>query len=144
MVGGEYAVHMGKTLFNPVGDLGLSCHAAAQEDLLLRVAALGMGQGAQIAEDPLLRMLTDGAGVHDDHIGPLRAGHDGVAALGQIAPELLRVRLILLAAVGFHIGGGNSACLVPERGGFITIQELLPELRLGDHGGFGIHGGSPS
>ena len=51
MVGGEHAVHMGEAGFDAADHLVLSCHAAAEENFLLRVAALGVGQGAQVAED---------------------------------------------------------------------------------------------
>ena len=62
-------------------------HAATQENFLLRVAALGVGQCAQIAENPLLGVFPDGAGVHDDHICALGAADNGVAALGEKASQ---------------------------------------------------------
>ena len=82
MVGGEHPVHQGKATPYPVGDLGFACHAAAQKNFLSRVTAFGVGQGSQIAENPLLRVLPDGAGVQDDHVRALGLLADGVAALG--------------------------------------------------------------
>ncbi len=106
MVGGKHAVHVGVAVLDAVGDLGFSRHAAAQENFLLRVAALGVSQRAQIAENPLLGVFPDGAGVHDDHIRALGAADDGVAALGEEAPQLFGIGLVLLAAIGLYIGGG--------------------------------------
>ena len=121
MMGGEHTVHMGIALLDPGADHFLTGHAAAQEDLLRRMAALGVGQCAQIAEYALLRVFPDGAGVHNHHIGTFGLPDDGIAGLGQIAPEFFGVGFILLAAVGFHIGGGSSALCLPESGNFITF-----------------------
>ena len=126
-----------------VGDLGFSRHAAAQEDFLLRVAALGVSQRAQIAEDPLLGVLPDGAGVHDDHIRALGAADNGVATLGEKASQLFGIGLVLLAAVGLHIGGGRTAFGLPVGGNFITAGELGVQLGLRNDGGFGVHVGNP-
>ncbi len=60
---------------------------------LLRVAALGVSQRAQIAENPLLGVFPDGAGVHDDHIRAPGAADDGIAALGEEAPQLFGIGL---------------------------------------------------
>jgi len=43
VVGGEHAVYVGIAVFDPVDNLFLTCHAAAQKDLLTGVAALGVG-----------------------------------------------------------------------------------------------------
>ena len=140
MVGGEHAVHIGEALFDPVRDLGFPGHAAAQKDFLLRVAALGVGQGPQVAENPLLGVFPDGAGVHHHHVGALGALTDGIAALDQIASQLFGVGLVLLAAVGFHIGGGGAPLGLPPGGDFIAIGELGIQLFLRNNGCFGIHG----
>ena len=142
MVGGEDAVHVGEALFDALGDFGLAGHAAAQEDLLAGMAALGVGQGAQIAEDTLLGVLPDGAGVHHHHISALGFLGDGVAALDQVAPQLFGVGLVLLAAVGLHIGSGGAAIFVPVGGNFIAIGELARQLALGNHSSLGVHGSS--
>ena len=65
-----------------------------------------MGQDAQVAEDPLLGVLPDGAGVEDDEIRLLGLVGEGEAALLQHAHELLPVGHILLAAEGVHAGPG--------------------------------------
>ena len=142
MVGRKNAVHIGEALFDPVGNLGLPRHAAAQEDSLLRMAALGMGR-PQVAENPLLGVLPDGAGIHHHHVGPFGALDDGIAALGQVAPQLFGVCLVLLAAIGLHIGGGRTAFGLPVGGNFITAGELGVQLGLRNDGGFGVHVGNP-
>ena len=143
MVGGKHAVHVGIAVPDAVGNLGFPRHTAAQENFLLRVAALGVGQCAQIAENPLLGVFPDGACVHDDHIRALGAADDGIAALGEKAPQLFGIGLVLLAAVGLHIGGGRTAFGLPVGGNFITAGELGVQLGLRNDGGFGVHVGNP-
>ena len=63
--------------------------AAAQADHLLRILLLGVGQGAQVAEHPVLRVLPDGAGVQEHQIGLLRVLGEGEAACLQHPHELL-------------------------------------------------------
>ena len=46
VMGGKYPVHMGIAGFDSVGNNGLTGHTAAQKNFLIRVAALGMGQGS--------------------------------------------------------------------------------------------------
>ena len=130
---------MGIALLDAVRYLGFSRHAAAQEDFLFRVAALGVGQGAEVAEDPLLGVLPDGAGVHNHHVRPFGLAADCVAALDKIAPELFGVGFVLLTAVGLHIGHGGDAPVFPIGGDFITAGELRIQRFLGNDGGFGIH-----
>ena len=143
MVGRENAVHIGEALFDPVGNLGLPRHAAAQEDSLLRMAALGVGQRPQVAENPLLGVLPDGAGIHHHHVGPFGALDDGIAALCQVAPQLFGVCLVLLAAIGLHIGRGCPALGLPIGRNFITEGKLRLQLLLVDDGGFCIHWAAP-
>ena len=131
---------MGEAHLDAVGDLGFAGHAAAQEDLLAGVAALGMGQLAQGAEDTLLGVLTDGAGVHHHNVCALGAGCHGVAALGQVATELFGIGFVLLAAVGFHVGGGGHIVFMPVSGNFIAVSELSSQFGFGDHSGLGVHG----
>ena len=80
MVGGEDTVHMGEAFFDPLHHMGLSGHTAAQKYLLGRMTTLGMGQRAQVAKDPLLRMFPDSAGVHDHHVSALCGVGDPVSA----------------------------------------------------------------
>ena len=65
-VGAEHQIHVAVGLADLLGDPGLLGHTAAQTDELVRVAALGVDQGPQIAQHPLLGVLPDGAGVDDD------------------------------------------------------------------------------
>ena len=63
-----------------------------------------MGENAQIAEDPLLRVLPDGAGVQDHQICLLWVLCKGEAAVGQHTHQFLAVRYVLLTAKGVHAG----------------------------------------
>ena len=139
-MGGKHAIHVGKAPANTVGYLGLTSHAAAQKDLLLRVAALGMGQGPQIAKHPLLGVFPDGTGIQNHHIRSLGFRNNGIATLGEVSPDFFGIGLILLAAVGFHEGCGCAGLLLPKGRDFVAIGKLLLKLLLGDHGGFGVHG----
>ena len=56
---------------------------------MLRVAALGVDQGAHVAEHPLLGVLPDGAGVDDDDAGLLGVVGKAKAHPFQIAPDAL-------------------------------------------------------
>ncbi|MPN56861.1 hypothetical protein SDC9_204554 [bioreactor metagenome] len=64
-----------------------------------------MGQGAEVAEHPLLRMLPDGAGVENHHVGLLRLVGEGKAHFFQHPHQLFPVGHVLLAAEGVHAGG---------------------------------------
>ena len=143
MVGGKHAVHVGIAVPDAVGNLGFPRHTAAQENFLLRVAALGVGQCAQIAENPLLGVFPDGAGVHDDHIRTFGTADNGIAALSEEASQLFGIGLVLLAAVGLHVGGGRTAFGLPVGGNLITAGELGVQLGLRNDGGFGVHVGNP-
>ena len=143
MMGGEYAVDVGIAFADALHHLRLARHTTAEENFLLRVAALGVGQGPQITEYPLLGVLPDGAGVHDDHVRALGAADDGVAALGEEAPQLFGIGLVLLAAIGLHVGGGGASLCLPVGGNFITAGELGVQFGLRNDGGFGVHVGNP-
>ena len=143
MMGGKDTVYMGIAFANPLHHLHLSSHAAAEKNLLLRVAALGVGQRPKIAEHPLLCVFPDGAGVHHHHIRSLGRVADGVAAFAEQSPDLLGICFILLAAVGLHIGGGNPVFVQPVLADFMTKGKLLLQLLLRNHCGFGIHGKTP-
>ena len=143
MMGGKDTVYMGIAFANPLHYLLLPCHAAAEKNLLLRVAALGVGQRPKIAEHPLLCVFPDGAGVHHHHIRSLGRVLYGVAAFAEQSPDLLGICFILLAAVGLHIGGGNPVLVQPVLADFMTKGKLLLQLLLRNHCGFGIHGKSP-
>ena len=59
----EHQIYQRIGFFDALGDPGLLGHAAAQGDDHLRVFLFRVGQGAQIAEHPVLGVLPDGAGV---------------------------------------------------------------------------------
>ena len=105
-MGAEHQVHMAVGFLHPLGHPLLLGHAAAQGDDLLRVFLLRVGQNAQVAEHPLLRVLPDGTGVQNHQIRLLGVLGEGEAAVRQHAHELLAVRHILLAAEGVHAGHG--------------------------------------
>ena len=91
-------------LLHSLGDPLLLGHAAAQADHLLRVFLFCVGENAQIAEDPLFRVLPDGAGVQNHQIRLLGVLCKGKAAVGQHPHQLLTVRHVLLTAKGVHAG----------------------------------------
>ena len=129
MVRGKHAVHVGIGFFDALGHLRLAHHAAADEDLLPRVAALGMHQRADVAEHALLGVLADGAGVQDDDVRALLGVREAVARALQHPADALGVRLVLLAAVGIHKGKRGHALHLPvflnfaaDRG--LTLQRL--------------------
>ena len=64
------------------------------------------GQGAQVAEHPVLRVLPDCAGVQDHQIRLPGVLGEGEAARGQHPHEPLAVGHVLLAAEGIHAGRG--------------------------------------
>ena len=136
VVGGEDAVHVGIGLPHPLGDLGLAHHAAADEDLLAGMAPLGVDQGPHVAEDPLGGVLPDGAGVDHHQVRPLGGIGEAVAAALQNAPDLLRVRLVLLTAVGLHIGRGGLPLALPPALEIIADLRLPPQVLLGDQRSF--------
>ena len=49
-------------------------------------------------------MLPNGAGIHQHQVGLMLVVGKAVAHLAQIAPQALRVGLVLLAAIGVHHG----------------------------------------
>ena len=136
VVGGEDAIHVGVRLLHPLGDLGLAHHAAADEDLLPRVAALGVDQGPHVAEDPLGGVLPDGAGVDDHQVRPLGGIGEAVAAALQDAPDLLGIGLVLLAAVGLHVSCGRHALGLPPALDIVADLRLPPQVFLRDQGCF--------
>ena len=136
VVGGEDPVHVPVALLHPAGDLRVAHHAAADEDLLPRMAALRVDQGAHVAEDPLDRVVPDRAGIDDDEVRALGFVGEAVAAALQDAPDLLGVGLVLLAAVGLHVSNGGFPLRLPP--GFdIFADLLLPAQVLGGDQGSG-------
>ena len=142
VMGGKDAVHMGIGMSDPLGYRRLAHHAAAEEDLLAGMAALGVNQSAHIAEDPLLRVLPDGAGVQHDDVGALLRVGQAVARLHQHPADTLGVGLVLLAAVGVHKGLGNDAPVGPVFSDLAAEFRLTVQFLRGDHGGFCLQGRS--
>ena len=85
-------------------------------------------------------MFPDRTGVEDHNICTLGFLDDLIAALYQISPEFLRVGLILLTAVGLHVGGGCLITALPVGSNLIAVSELGIQLAGVNDGGFGIHG----
>ena len=75
-------------------------HTAADGNYLVRLGLLGVIQCPDVSEHSHLSVLSDGAGVYDYDIGRKLVLGEGKAHLGQISPYLLRIGLVLLAAVG--------------------------------------------
>jgi len=87
----------------------LLCHATADADHHARIQPLEPFQPAQFAEHLLCRLLSDGAGIEQYEVGPLRAGRPAVAFPLQRAGQLLRVVDVHLAAPSLDVvaaGGG--------------------------------------
>ena len=138
LVGIENAVHMAVARADFFYHVGLPHHAPAEENLLPRVAALGVHQRAHVSVDPLLGVLADGAGVEDDDVRPLLGLGHFIAAGGEHAANLLGIGLILLAAVGIHIGARGDAPCRPKVADFLTDGLLRLERLPGDHSGLGV------
>ena len=98
----EHQIHMAVGLAHLFRHLGPLGHTAAQADDLLRIGFLGVGQGAQIAVDPLFRVVADGAGVQHDDVRLGRLGDEFAAHGLQHAHDVLAVGHVLLAAEGVH------------------------------------------
>ena len=107
---------------------------------MLRVAALGVGQCAQIAENALLRVLPDGAGIEDDHVRALFAGGHAIAAGFQHPTDAFGVGFVLLAAVGIDKGDGRDALGLPVVPDLLANLFLPAQRRRGDNGGLMFQG----
>ena len=102
---------------------------------LLRVPPLPVDQRPHVAENPLLGVLPDGAGVDDDDPGFLLAGGEAEAHPLQIAPDALGVGFVLLAAVGVHKGQGLLGPLGGNLGDGLAVVQLDLDLFRGNDGG---------
>ena len=141
-VGAEDQIHLPVGVLDLLRHVGLLGHAAAHADELAGLGPLGVHQRAQVAQHPLLGVLPDGAGVDDNQVGLRLALGELVPHLAEVAPQPLRVGLVLLAAVGVHKGQGRG------RPGGEPLVELLAEIPLavhvrgGNSGGLSIQAGS--
>ena len=89
------------------------------------MAALHVDQGPHVAEDPLLGVLPDGAGVDDNDLRPAGVLGEAAAHVPQHPHEPLAVRHVLLAAVGLDAGQGR-----PPGAGLVQLPQLLAEAKL--------------
>ena len=128
VMGGKDAVHMDVALADFFRHGRLAHHAAAEENLLAGMAALGMDQGAYVAQNPLLRVFPDGAGVDDNDVGPFLAVLHGVAALLQHTADAFGIGFVLLTAVGVHKGRGHNAGRFPALADAAAEFLLLTQL----------------
>ena len=78
-------------------------HAAADADHQAGVLLFELFQRTDIAEHPLLGVLTHGTGVEQDEVGVLDIVTQAVADILQNALDFLSVVDVLLAAVAAHI-----------------------------------------
>ena len=121
----EDQIHHRVGLLQLLGHVLLLHHAAADGDDLAGAGLLAVVQSAHIAQHPHFRVLPDGAGVDHDHIRLKLILGEAVAHHGQVAPQLLAVGLVLLAAVGIHHGQGAAAA------GGNLIKNLVTNILLG-------------
>ena len=135
----EHAVDVAVAVFDALDDLRLAHHAAAEEDLLLRVPGLGVDQRADVAVDTGLRVLADGAGVDDDAVRALFGVDDVIAARAEHAADPLGIRLVLLAAIGVDVGPRRPAARGPPGFDLAADRRLSGQLLLRDHNGFAFH-----
>ena len=94
----EHQVNVVVGVFHLVGHDLLLRHAAAEADDLIGLGGLRVAETAQMAVDPLFRVLADGAGVEQDDVGLILVARELVAHLAQHAHEHLAVCHVLLAA----------------------------------------------
>ena len=102
LVRAEHKVDHAEALFQLLGHVRLLDHAAADRHQQVWVLRLGVDKRADVAQHAHLRVLADGAGVHDDEVGLALAVGEAVAHQLDVAAYLLAVRLVLLAAIGVH------------------------------------------
>ncbi len=126
-VGAEDQIHLPVGVLDLLRHVGLLGHAAAHADELAGLGPLGVHQRAHVAQHPHLGVLPDGAGVDDNQVGLRLALGELVPHLAEVAPQPLRVGLVLLAAVGVHKGQGRG------RPGGEPLVELLAEIPLAVH-----------
>ena len=97
-------------------------HAAADADHQAGVLLFELFQRTDIAEHPLLGVLTHGTGVEQDEVGVLDIVTQAVADILQNALDFLSVVDVLLAAVAAHIGQGRRIVKRGQHlgGGFVV------------------------
>ena len=138
MMRGEHGVDIGIGILHALDHGGLTHHAAAEEDLLTRVAALRVYERADVAEHALLGVLADGAGVEDHGVGALGRVGQAVARGLEHPAQLLGIGLVLLAAVGFDVGRRRDALRRPIIADLRAEPLLALDLLRRDSSGFAV------
>lgn len=107
-VGAEDEAHEGIAFPEFFRDVILLRHAAAHADEHIRAAAFERLEGADVAENPILGMLPDGASVEQDEIRVVGLLGEAEAHIRQHALDVFGIGDILLAAEGAHAGQGRT------------------------------------
>jgi hypothetical protein len=102
----EDEVNVGVALAQLLHDVLLVGHAAAESDDKAALFLLQALEGAHVAENALLGVLTDGTGVKEDEVGILGLVAQAVADVHQHALDALAVVDVLLTAVAVDEGRG--------------------------------------
>ena len=105
-------------------------HAAGQTELHVGAPRLVARQVAEAADDALLGVLADGAGVEQNDVGARRIVGALVAVPAEVAEQQLGVRQIHLAAVGLDV---DAAHVEPICGGLYIYRRRRLQ-REGNHG----------
>ena len=88
-----------KALVDAVCDMLLFHHAAAERDKYLRVSALEVFKRADVAENPVLGVLTDSTGIKEYEVRVVRLVDKAKARSCEHTLDFFTVRNILLTAV---------------------------------------------
>ena len=78
-------------------------HATENTDAYARIAKLVRQQLGEPTDDPLLRMLANRAGIHQNHVGLGRGSHFRVPLSRELAEHQLAVGQIHLTTVAFDV-----------------------------------------
>ena len=125
-MGAENQSDKRKAVVDAVGDMLLLHHTAAQRDQNLRMLPLEIFQCADVAEHPVLRVLSDSAGVEQNEVGVIGRIRKGKARFCQHTLDFFAVGDILLTAVGADIRQRNITALADahQLGGQVQIFNL--------------------
>ena len=98
----ENNVHKGIALAELFSNMLLLNHTAANRNYHIRIFAVGFFQYANIAENSLLGVFPNGAGIEYYELSSLGSMGYGVAHLLKYSLKLFAVRKVLLTAVCVH------------------------------------------
>ena len=114
----EHEVHIGVALAQLFHHMLLVGHAAAQADHQAGLFLLQALERAHIAENALLGVLADGAGVEEDEVGVFGLVAQAVADIHQHTLDALAVVDVLLTAVAMDERQRRGVvCLAHQLGG---------------------------